>query len=511
MNYSPRGLHVWDAWTMPRPDHGLVHMYHLQRRREGVGPEVITEEMHNQLGHAVSTDLVNWEERPAVFGPDPANPHDDMQPWTGCTLWHKGRGYLFYTMRGSANGGREQAIGLATSEDGVHWTRHAGNPVIEADPRWYATAKTPTPSIVDCRDLLVIPHPEGGWIGYYATRVPAEDIAASSAIACVRSYDLIHWESLPPAFVPGDSSCVEVPDVFEVNGRWFMICLTGNFYGNRGYWSDPNVVNGTIYAVADRPEGPFRYGSENVLLAARTTGHVSSRALDWEGEKYLLYTDRERVGREDHRGMCYGTITTPKLVHAVGDRLYLAYSPRIESRVTRELFGPASPARLQNSEKTWGQIWPGKTGHWTFGETIEAEARHGWTVQLFDTEIPASFILEADVTIHEGVAAGLLVRIERHMAGSVVELNAAQNLAGFHAAPAFDWSELRQTPVPRGLPLHLRIVNRLEHMEVYVNDDLRLAFSRYAGIGGAAGLWVDRARASFTNLRLRELQVDQPN
>jgi hypothetical protein len=55
------------------------------------------------------------------------------------------------------------------------------------------------------------------------------------------------------------------------------------------------------------------------------------------------------------------------------------------------------------------------------------------------------------------------------------------------------------------------LVNRLEHLEVYLNDELRLAFSRYHGLGGEVGLFVDRATAHFEGVRLRELAVTRPD
>ena len=69
--------------------------------------------------------------------------------------------------------------------------------------------------------------------------------------------------------------------------------------------------------------------------------------------------------------------------------------------------------------------------------------------------------------------------------------------------------ERRRTPIARGKKLHLRVVNRLEHIEVYLNDDLPLAFPTYQNIGGEVGLFLDRAAASFSNLRLRTLRVQR--
>ena len=85
-----------------------------------------------------------------------------MQPWTGSLIKHEGRIHLFYTMRNTQTAGAQQRIGLATSRDMMTWQRHPGNPIIEPDPRWYVSIGKPDPGgVVDCRDLIVLPDPEG--------------------------------------------------------------------------------------------------------------------------------------------------------------------------------------------------------------------------------------------------------------------------------------------------------------------------------------------------------------
>ena len=44
---------------------------------------------------------------------------------------------MLYTGVNRAEGGLVQRIGLAASDDLVHWDKHPGNPVLEVDPEWY--------------------------------------------------------------------------------------------------------------------------------------------------------------------------------------------------------------------------------------------------------------------------------------------------------------------------------------------------------------------------------------
>jgi len=507
MNYSPKGMYVWDAWYMSVDD--KVHMYHLQQSRtEPDDPKGA----QAWIGHAVTSNLIDWEEYEPAFGPDPNNDHDDIRPYTGCAVWYEGRGYFFYTMRGSNDNGRTQAIGLAFSDDGFHWERYSNNPVIIPDQEWYASVGNPIPELLDCRDLVVVADPDGkGWYGYYATRIPGTELPETSVIACVSSVDLIHWEHLPPAFAPNKYAVIEVPDVFKLNGKWYMTCLTGEHYGNRGIFSDPNIREGTIYAVADNPQGPFVELNDNVLIGAHTAALLSCRTVLFKEERYIMYTDRERCNRSDSGGSAYGTISTPKLLDTDGDRLFVKYSPLIELHVIDELITPDKPPVIeQDTElRVWPYHWRMSSVKWVrSADGITGSSRTGWGVLSFD-ESAESFIYEADITIEEGGSAGLAIRFDDHNYGAIVALDATEQSVFYGETMEFNFVEKRLSKICIARPFHLSIINRLEHVEVYLDDELKLAFSRYRGIGGHIGLFVDRAQARFENIRFRVLNVSR--
>jgi hypothetical protein len=302
-----------------------------------------------------------------------------------------------------------------------------------------------------------------------------------------------------------------VPDVFELNGKWYMTCLTGQHYGNRGIFSDPDICEGTIYAVADNPKGPFVELDDNVLIGACTTATLSCRTVLFEGQRYIMYTDRERWNCSDSEGIAFGTITTPKLLDTDGDRLFIKYSPLFESHVIDELITPDKLPAIKSDTKlhVWPVHWKMPSAAWQHSnKAITGSSRTGWGVVSFD-ESADSFIYEADITIEDGVAAGLAIRFEDHNCGAIVALDAAEQCVFYGETMGFEFMEKRQSKIFYGRTVHLRIVNRLEHVEVYLNDKLKLAFSRYRGIGGHIGLFVDRAKAVFENVRFRTLDVSR--
>lgn len=507
MNYAPSGQYVWDCWYLTKGDE--VHAYHLQLPRPTDPP---AEQREQPLGHAVSRNLIDWEERPPVLFPDPASPDDDLQHWTGCALWHENKGYLYYTMRHSGSHGLQQKIGLALSDDANNWKHYTGNPLFVPDPRWYATKDNPVPGYVDCRDFHVIKAPQGGWLGYFATRQPGRELPETSVIGCAYSTDLIHWEQRPPVFAPRKYSCVEVPDVFFLNGRWYLMCLVGNFYGNRDLFADPYLKNGTIYAVADGPEGPFHELDDNVLLAGGATTPIAARSISFLGDQFFMYSDRERVDRTDSGRVFFGSLTTPKLLRTTGDYLVAKYSPLIESRVIAETYR-SGQRPLIAPEKPWSQLWSMTSGQWEYSDSIRARYDTGWAVQPLDC-VEESFIFEALIELSSAVAAGVTLRMNDKIGpeadGLMICLDAKNQYITVADIPLFNNQQNRVAKIQRDQTHHLRIVQRREHIEVYLDDVLKLAFCHYQTIKGGLGLFVDRGEAAFSDVRVRSLRVDQP-
>ncbi|TYL38762.1 sucrose-6-phosphate hydrolase [Natronococcus pandeyae] len=82
-------------------------------------------------GHAVSDDLVTWEDRPIALTPSPDGPDRDGC-WSGCAMAVDGTPTIMYT------GGRDDVqlpcLGTATDDDLNGWEKSAENPVINTIP-----------------------------------------------------------------------------------------------------------------------------------------------------------------------------------------------------------------------------------------------------------------------------------------------------------------------------------------------------------------------------------------
>jgi len=75
-----------------------------------------------------SPDLLQWIEQPMALIPSPGP--DSEGCWSGSALVDDGKIVIIYT----GGDGKRASICMASSEDGIHFTKYAGNPVIEAPP-----------------------------------------------------------------------------------------------------------------------------------------------------------------------------------------------------------------------------------------------------------------------------------------------------------------------------------------------------------------------------------------
>jgi beta-fructofuranosidase len=279
---------VWDFWIAETGRD--YHLFFLQAPRS-LGDQV-QRHFNATVGHAVSEDLRAWTVLGDALAPGPPGSWEDMATWTGSVLEHEGRWHLFYTGTTRTTDGVYQRIGLATSTDLATWTKHPGNPLLEADRRWYEQVEFDA-----WRDPWVFRDPAGA--GFHAlitaraTHGPAD---ARGVIGHAWSPDLLRWEVRPPLSEPGEFHHLEVPQVELVKGTPVLLfSATSQRIGAARRARLPGEPTGSFLATGESLLGPWDIaGARPIpvpdLYSARI---VRDRAGEWQVLGFIDASERD--------------------------------------------------------------------------------------------------------------------------------------------------------------------------------------------------------------------------
>lgn len=199
---------------------GYYHLFYQFHPYDSVwGP------MH--WGHAKSKDLVQWEDLPVALAPTEEYEADGC--FSGSAIEKDGKLYLMYTGHYERNGIKKEVQCMAISEDGIHFEKYAGNPVISESHIDGIAA------IEDFRDPKVF---KKGTV-YYSV-IASKTADERGQILLFQSEDLLNW-TFKSVLLEGKTHqgiMWECPDLFHLDGKDVLLMSPiemqqeGNAYQN---------------------------------------------------------------------------------------------------------------------------------------------------------------------------------------------------------------------------------------------------------------------------------------
>lgn len=219
---------------------GLYHLFHL------VLPN------HDFIAHAVSEDGLHWRRVDnALFIGHPGS-WDDSMLWTMAISpdpYQKGQWRMFYTGLSRRDRQLTQRIGLAVSSDLYCWEKRPTNwKSVERRRHEFPRNSAIPESLYDPNSCFPLePHPqhyeatvkEGRqWISWRdpfyfqdngrsyllcAGRVNVGPVVRRGCVAVSEEVDRECFESRPPLFFPGLYDDIEVPNLFQIEGEYYLI------------------------------------------------------------------------------------------------------------------------------------------------------------------------------------------------------------------------------------------------------------------------------------------------
>ena len=252
------GKWIWDFWLVR--ENGRHHVFYLQAPLSPGRPAL----RHHRasVGHAVSSDLRSWHLLDDALRPGPPGSWDDLAIWTGSVINHADQWHMLYTGIDKAENGLVQRIGLAVSDDLLHWEKHPANPVLQADPRWYELLDLGRWRDQSWRDPWVFKHPDdASFHALITARSRTGAPGGAGVIGHARSTDLVKWDVLAPITEPGRAAQLEVPQLVKLNGRYELLvsCLAEDHCVSETADLDGPGQTGTFIYSAPQILGPYTY------------------------------------------------------------------------------------------------------------------------------------------------------------------------------------------------------------------------------------------------------------
>lgn len=444
---------------------------------------------HDQIGHLVSDDGINWRPLPVAIRTGDPDDFDGDQIWTMGVFKKEETWFMLYTALSQR--GLMQKLGLATSIDLIHWEKYAANPVIDADPRWYEAEQTGN-FRVDWRDPHVIEH-DGKLHGFLCARRNEGLLNRRGCAGYFTSEDGYHWQVLPPVATPANCFDFECPSVFKIDSRFYMVAIAGG----------PGRM---VYRVADKVDGPYVRPNDDTLLP---DGNYSVRPCRFRGQTLLFHWQRG-VRDWGNAGHGYAMLASPKVVTASSS-----------GDLVVESFDWSSQHDGETQPVTEQRPGSASCGDWKWsGSTLQAENANGAAVWLTGAE-HQDFILRAEVSLSNKNAAkefGLVVRADstgdEGLYASCIPGRFAVELVKYiynrRLGPDSLWrgrSVVQQhhlVPAQAGRYV-LYIIAFGPSLEFNVNGRLVLATMSLPRRAGHIGLFAEDGQAKFSNISIQPL------
>jgi beta-fructofuranosidase len=476
------GPELGDVEAFPAGDR--LHLFHL------------TLPNHDVVQHVVSEDGLAWRALPAaVRTSDPGDGPDDDMIYTMSVTEREGTYYMVYTALGRAEQGRIQRVAVATSPDLIRWTKHPGNPVAEADPRWYE-AEPPAGGRVSWRD----PKPIRVGDTYYAVvcgREAEGPFLRRGCAALMASDDLVHWEVRPPLFAPRRYWDLECPQVFTVDGHYYLMAGIMEDRSQR-YWQAPTF------------DGPYAIPADGGLLAPM--GHYAGRVCRWRDLDLFYCWHRPILMRGQFadydwpawgtRVNSYGRIAPPPLV----------LRRRTDGSLQRsgfpgwEAYRAAPPTAPRMAGASLFRDQP--VSRW---ETAPA-AGADMAVSADDL---GDFLLEGELTI-TAPSGGLGLRLDERGGGYVIELAPGRDEVTLQKwlppadQPTYAFQEIQRgrlyRPLEVGRAVPFRLLSVGPYVELELDAEVVVATLTGARTGGRVGLWAEGGLARIAEARLSPMR-----
>lgn len=451
------------------------------------------------IGLAISDDGVHFEDHGKII-----HKAEDARFLGAGHTWRAGDTYYF-NFSEERNGTLE--IFFAESDDLVHWRRiPTEESVSRMDPRWYADGTEFSDQRWD--NIWVIDDGEGGYYGYVTAVAKDGPVGLRGTCASVTSPDGRHFTTGAPVIEPGTwGDKLEIGGVEKIDGRYYMFASQAEIPLGLRWTSHHGQAAGGVYVLrADQKEGPFELDPRQAPVLVSAPEHYTyfSRFYPCGDEMlschHAITPVRDIVSQEPKPGTYLAPLKKVRIDEGI---LSYHWWPGNEALKGREL-----PTGLDLAE----------------GRGLSAPPDVTPTSATFDTsaggqvEIPVQYdlvkgvVLEATITAtpHPGApisGAGLLIEHGGPWRGSLglADTRGVFSVGSYNGYAFHDWDS--KAVAPSGPAQRWRLLIRGTLVEYYLDDAFVQAFTLPQAPSGRLVLVGESSEVSVADIGVHQMTL----
>jgi len=478
--YSGYGFHSFEIGDVDVVYHdGIYHLFHL------------TLPNHDYIAHAVSQDGIKWERvKNALFVSDPKAWDDDML-WTMHITpnpYRPNAWRMFYTGLCMGERGRIQRIGLAHSQDLYHWEKDtSGHYPLEISGPDYETQLDDGRQWVSFRDPFCFM--ENGRVYLLATaRTNKGPVIRRGCTALAQEVSENQFDFLPPIFSTMHYDELEVPNLFTMDGRYYLVASIREDVKVHYWWA--NQLTGPYYNFADNVLMPQGNYAARIIQTEETTllWNFFFRGLSTKGE-HLMVPPKELT--VDERGE----------LHL---KSFAGFRQLVNSSYSVPDLAPLQP--LFGNPTAFSQV---KSKSFAMGN------ESGYEAFLLDGEYQ-DFILTGELSLDGNGKCGLVIRLNEVGDGYYLSLDLFKGVAqirawghrarnnGVQTEEEFEYEQLQAAHfVPAPEPHIFKLIAYEQYLEFSLHNHLLLTLADERFQNGRLGFYVESATIQIKNLELQ--------
>lgn len=490
--YRRSGAHDAPASDpIPLFHEGRFHVFHLSPPHDSLG-QMAPYRCQCTQRHVVSDDLVNWDVLEPAIEPTPGY-IDESGCWTGSAIVRDGTFYLFYTAY-DFDAENNQKISLATSEDGVSFTKRQDFPLLRPSSELEQ---------IDYRDPYVFWNEDEQkyWMIIAARFAGGGPFHRRGVVVYRTSDDLWNWSDDKPLYAPWSVVCHECPEMFKLGDYWYLVF---SHFGENAK---------TTYRVSESSHGPWRV-PELVGLDGRR--FYAAKSLGADGRRFQWGNIYEREELSNRGRWTYaGDMALPRELKSQPDgSLFVSLPPEVVDSFDREVDAELAPKMGS---------WNSSQGH------ADVDATGAYAYAFLEESSTGPVMLRAELTLGDGNAVfGVLIkstddldpswelafepargrvsitRYPRPLDPFWVSLNPEINVPPMEV----DGPNMIERPIDvrRGTAIEVKVVVDGSLVEAFVDDRLALSYRIYDPENGKAfhnfGFFVEDGTLSVDRVRV---------